>query len=158
MELFSQEMEYFQTPDKKSYFTKSFSFYQIIPKPVSLTGTISLTSRLWIKNIPFNSRSFRNRKWNYPNRKWNYSNRKWNYANRKWNYFYNFQTSDQKTNFTNCFPFLLRIPKQVLKTGNGIIQTGNGIIQIENGIISLTSRLLIKKVILPNVCHLVWGI
>ena len=39
------------------------------------------------------------------------------------------------------------------ETGNGIIQTGNGIIQIGNGIISLTSRPLIKKLILQYVSH-----
>ena len=42
---------------------------------------------------------------------------------------------DQKTSFTKSFPFDLRIPKQVLNTGNGIMQTGNGIVQTGNGII-----------------------
>ena len=44
------------------------------------------------------------------------------------------------------------------ETGNGIIQTGNGIIQIGNGIISLTSRPLIKKLILQYVSHFHQGV
>jgi len=79
------------------------------------------------------------RKWNYPNRKWNYD------------YFSNFQASDKKTPFTKCFTFDPRGSKLIFKTGNGIIQTGHGII-------SLTSKPLIKKLLLQNVSHLIQGV
>ena len=81
----------------------------------------------------------------------NFQNRKWNYSNRKWNYFFHFQASDQITSFTTAFPYLQRNSKLIFKTGNGIIQTGNGII-------SLTSKPLIKKLLLQNVSHLIQGV
>ena len=47
----------------------------------------------------------------------NFQNRKWNYPNRKWNYFSHFQASDQKTSFTKCLSFNLRVSKliQIMK-------------------------------------------
>ena len=86
-------------------FGSNILFYKIFPIWSEDSKTISLTSRLRIfyKIFPFNLRSFRNRKWNY--------------SNRKWNYFSNFQTLDQKTSFTKCFPLNLTIPE----TGSGIM-------------------------------------
>ena len=56
-----------------------------------------------------------------------------------------------KTPFTKCFKFDPRGSKLIFKTGNGIIQTGNGII-------SLTSKPLIKKLLLKDVSYLIQGV
>ena len=72
----------------------------------------------------------------------------------EWNSVWSFQTSDQKTSSTKCFPFDLKIPK----TENGFIPTGNRIKQTGNGIIFLISKLRYCYIMLGVTPYVLFGL
>ena len=108
----------FQSSDQKTSVTKVSPIGLRILKCISKQEMELFFPFPVIRSKNFFNKSISN---GFKDSKMDFRNRKWNCLNRKWNHFSSFQSSDQKTSFTQVSPIGLRILKWISETGNEII-------------------------------------